>query len=151
MLGLKLNHVSKRGHCIYVLTGSAYRFNATSPCHIMGSTSEEVGILTDGDLSSCEAQYGNTVDLFGLFFKLPRRRVVISVIGSPVICSPANGLHVTILSTSDQGKLCQAMPSNFPDRCLYRCVCITGDDCSHVIIAVPGVDGGKICEIVVAW
>ena len=132
-------------------TGAAYKFNETNYCNYTESTSEEVDILTDGDLSSCETRRGNAVDLFGLFFKFPMRHVIISVIGSPMICSPVQGLHITIVSTSDQGKPCQAMLSTFPDKCLYRCVCITGDDCSHVVIAVPGVDGGEICEIVVAW
>ena len=135
---------------MHIFTGTAYRSGANNVCNHIGAESEEVAVLTDGDLSTCEIRNDSTVGVFRLFIKHPRRRILVSLTGRLINCSPANGVIVTIVSTSEEGTICQAMLSHFSDRCLYRCFCINYINCSHVMVTIPA-DGGDICEIIIDW
>ena len=134
-----------------LFSGAVYRFNGTNPCNQLEADFEEVALLTDGDVYSCEARNGTTADMYGLVLDgIPRRHVVVTVIGSHMNCNPVDGLHVTISSTSHQSYICKFKPSHSPDRCHYRCSCIDYF-CSHITIGILGVDNGDICEIKVDW
>ena len=134
------------------ISGAVYRFNGTNSCNHLEADSVEVDLLTDGDVSSCEARNGTTTDLLGLFLDgIPRRHLFITVIGSHMNCKPVDGLHVTISSTSHQRYICKLKFSHSPVRCHYRCSCLGDDICSHVIIGTLGIDNGDICEITIGW
>ena len=133
------------------LSGAVYRFNGTNPCNQLEADFREVDLHTNGDVYSCEARNGTTTDMFGLFLDgMPRRYVVVTVIGSHMNCNPVDGLHVTISSTSHQSYICKSMPSHSSDRCHYRCSCID-HFCSHITFGILGVDNGDICEIKIDW
>ena len=115
----------------------------------MKSDYEEVSILTDDDLSTCETGK-NTMDLFGLFLEHHLQRIIVSLVGHDMCCSPANGIMVTIVSTSQESKICQATFSHYSDRCRYRCFCVNTVTYSHIAISVPA-NGSNICEIIIDW
>ena len=115
----------------------------------MKSDYEEVSILTDDDLSTCETGK-NTMDLFGLFLEHHLQRIIVSLVGHDMCCSPANGIMVTVVSTSQESKICQATFSHYSDRCRYRCFCVNTVTYSHIAIRVPA-NGNNICEIIIDW
>ena len=136
----------------YILfSGAVYRLRGSTPCNQNEMKSDEVDVLTDGDLSSCESDNGNTGDWFGLFLdKIPRTRILLSVIGN-INCRPISGLLVTIVSLSEQSNICKTVFSSSSDMCHYRCYCMQNDICSHILVKITTGDRGEICEIKFGW
>ena len=131
-----------------LVSGAVYRFDGGNPCNHLDSISTEVNRLTDGDVSSCEATNGATMDVFRLFLgSIPQRNLIMTVIGSHMDCNPVSGLHVAISSTSHQSYTCKLKFSNAPDRCHYKCSCMGDDVWSHVIIGILGVGNRDILWI----
>ena len=138
--------------CSVYITGAVYRFNSSNSCTGLETGSEELDILTDGDVLSCEPMDGGTVNSFSLFFTMTHRRLVIlNVIGSHMNCNPVTGIRVAGVSISHQSYMCKSMFSHSSDRCHYECSCMKDDLCSHAIIQIPSANGGEVCEITSSW
>ena len=143
-------HKPTHTFCVVYSTGAMYRFNGSNPCNHTEAGSDEVDKLRDGDLFSCALRNDNVLEFFGLFLNTKaQRQIVITVIGSHMNCSPVDGLKVTLFSISHKSYICKAMLSHSADRCQYQCSCKRDDVCSHVVIGIPSVHGGDLCEVVI--
>ena len=133
-------------------TGAIYKFNGSNICNHMEEESWHFVELTDGDPFSCLLRNGNTVDHFGLYLNdIHWRYIPVTVIGSPMNCSPVDGIYAIIVSTTHQSRMCKIMLSSNSERCHFECSCVRDEVCSHVVFRIVGVDGGNICEVIIGW
>ena len=138
------------------ISGKAYRFHRGNYCthydiHVQ-TQSRESQSLQDNDMSTCELIPNDASEVFGLFLKEPRRRLIfVSVYGKEILCSPVYGISLSITSTDHQSHACKAYFTECMNSCNFECQCPQDKSCSHItVMKSPATlaDGmTEICEI----
>ena len=134
-----------------VIPGKAYRFHGGNYCthNDIETRSRETRFLVDNDMTTCELVPNGAGEMFGLFVKEPRRRLIfVSVDGKGILCSPVYGISLTIVSTNRESHACKAYFTESAHSCKYECRCPQNKLCSHITIVIyPNAFGDGVTEI----
>ena len=134
-----------------VIPGKAYRFYGGNDCthSVIQSQSQESQFLQDDDMMTCEWMPYDSRGMFGLFFNEPRRRLIfVSVYGKEILCSPVNGISLTITSTHREIHACKAYITGSVSSCNYECQCPRDKSCSHITVMIsPTTFAGGMMEL----